>query len=454
MDDEQGTAGLPEKPVSPIAGSALDPQRGWLALAGLLAGIAAFGSGEVVYKLIPAEKVTQKIMGQTVVGPTAKTTAVADIRNAALGFGLLGVCLGGTLGVAGGMARRSASAMIGAGVLGALLGLAMAGLLSFWLLPIIFETQPYHPEYELVLSMISHASIWGLTGAVAGLAFGVGFGDRRSFLSRADRRFCRHRPRVRRFRSPRRGHLSAGEHRRAHIDDLAEPPSGPADGHSRERSRCHRVASTGATRRHSTAERGLVASQALSRCGHGLVESFDVLKCSAATGILSPYQFLQTIASSQNADVRWVVSLGNWPRAGFHTGRWRGRDGKTGSQATDAVRSRFAPAPGGSGIGCASAALAGCGHLPGAQSDPFRDLFPLDAIFTASTPAGGRDDLAAFPARSPARHSPCSGMSCSSRESLPISTTSPGIEAPHQWVASLFALVDLPTNPPLSSDRR
>ena len=63
-----------------------------------------------------------------------------------------------------------------------LLASAAAALLSFGLLPFIFDIQPNHPEYELILSMIMHASIWGLTGAVSGLAFGVGFGDRRLIL--------------------------------------------------------------------------------------------------------------------------------------------------------------------------------------------------------------------------------------------------------------------------------
>lgn len=171
-----------ERPAQPTAGPALNRARIWLALAGLLAGLAAFGAGEAVYKLVPAEKVKQTIMGQTLYAPTGPTTIVADTRNAALAFGILGVCLGGFLGAAGGLARRSAIATLGAGLLGALLALAIAVLGSFAMLPFIMDVQPYHPEYELLLSIAAHAALWGLPGAAAGLAFGVGLGHRGSIL--------------------------------------------------------------------------------------------------------------------------------------------------------------------------------------------------------------------------------------------------------------------------------
>lgn len=151
----------------------------FLALAGLLAGLVAFAAGEAVYKLIPAELVKVNTMGQIMMAPTEKTARAADVRNAALAFGLLGVCLGSFMGTAGGLARRSASAMARAGVLGAVLGLAAGALISFGLLPIFLDTQPFHPEHELILSVIMHMAIWGVTGAAAGLAFAVGLGERR-----------------------------------------------------------------------------------------------------------------------------------------------------------------------------------------------------------------------------------------------------------------------------------
>jgi len=38
-----------------------------------------------------------------------------------------------------------------------------------------------YPEYDLILSMIMHGSIWGLTGATAGLAFAVGLGEQKLY---------------------------------------------------------------------------------------------------------------------------------------------------------------------------------------------------------------------------------------------------------------------------------
>ena len=69
--------------------------------------------------------------------------------------------------------------MIAAGLIGAVLGLASGAGFSFAVLPLFLRTAPIYPEYDLILSMIMHGSIWGATGAVAGLAFGVGTGERR-----------------------------------------------------------------------------------------------------------------------------------------------------------------------------------------------------------------------------------------------------------------------------------
>jgi hypothetical protein len=150
--------------------------RWWVALAGLLAGLAAFGVGEMVYDLIPTEKEQVNTLGTLSMVPTAKTTIRAGIRNGALTFGLLGVCLGGSLGIAGGLARRSASAMLTAGLLGSILGLAAGAGVSFAVLPLYFRLEPVYAEYDLILSMMMHASIWGVTAAAAGEAFAAGLG--------------------------------------------------------------------------------------------------------------------------------------------------------------------------------------------------------------------------------------------------------------------------------------
>jgi hypothetical protein len=153
--------------------------RWWASAAGILAGLAAFGVGEAVYELIPAEEKKVVTMGTAHTGPTTETMLVAEARNGALTFGVLGLCVGAFMGMAGGAARRSASALLLAGLLGSILGLALGASVSLAIVPFFLDALPRHTEYDLILSLIMHASIWGLTGAAAGLAFAAGLGESR-----------------------------------------------------------------------------------------------------------------------------------------------------------------------------------------------------------------------------------------------------------------------------------
>jgi hypothetical protein len=151
--------------------------RGLLAVGGLLAGVLAFGAGEAVYDLIPAGIVTQYALGLTKVSTSVATETVAAARNGALAFGVLGLFLGGCLGLAGGLARRSSFA-VAAGGLGSVLGFAAGVGASLALLPFCIASRIRYPENELVISFLMHGAIWGLLGALAGLAFAVGLGER------------------------------------------------------------------------------------------------------------------------------------------------------------------------------------------------------------------------------------------------------------------------------------
>ena len=151
--------------------------RGLLAVGGLLAGLLAFGVGEAVHDLIPAGTVTQHALGLTKVSPTVATETVAATRNGALAFGVLGLFLGGSLGLAGGLARRS-SIGAAAGGLGSVLGFAAGAGASLALLPFCIASRFRYPENDLAISFVMHGAIWGLLGAVAGLAFAVGLGER------------------------------------------------------------------------------------------------------------------------------------------------------------------------------------------------------------------------------------------------------------------------------------
>jgi hypothetical protein len=151
--------------------------RWLLVLAGLLSGLAAFAIGEFTHDLIPTEKVKQNLMGSIVMAPDRTTTAVAWTRNGAITFGVLGLCLGAGLGVAGGLARRTRSGAVAGGLVGSVLGAALGAGVSFALLPLFIDAQFLHFEYDLQISMAMHGLLWGLLGAVGGLAVAVGMSD-------------------------------------------------------------------------------------------------------------------------------------------------------------------------------------------------------------------------------------------------------------------------------------
>jgi hypothetical protein len=151
------------------------------ALGGLLAGLASFGIGEAIYGIIPPKLVKQKDMmsGKMLLSPSIETLHIARATNAALAFGALGLCLGGLLGVAGGLARRSTSATVTAGLLGAISGSVLGAGVSRALLPFVIKTQHDFHDNDVIIALISHGLIWGLVGASAGSAFAVGLGERR-----------------------------------------------------------------------------------------------------------------------------------------------------------------------------------------------------------------------------------------------------------------------------------
>ena len=110
---------------------------------------------------------------------TRATSAVATARNGAVGFGILGACLGGCMGIAGGLSRRSPAGAAGGGVLGAVLCMTLGACVSWVALPRFIAARQDYIEYDLIISLAMHLSICGLIGAAAGLAFAVGLGEPR-----------------------------------------------------------------------------------------------------------------------------------------------------------------------------------------------------------------------------------------------------------------------------------
>jgi hypothetical protein len=85
------------------------------------------------------------------------------------------------------------------------------------------------------------------------------------------------------------------------------------------------------------------------------------------------------------------------------------------------------------GFGAPPSAWAGCTHPAASQSDPYRDLYRIDTLFMGGASSPADDGLTQSPLEPPARRSPCSGLSCSSRDPLPTSTTAPAVEGSQQW---------------------
>jgi hypothetical protein len=147
-----------------------------IAAAGLLAGLIAFGLGELVYGRFAPELVGQSLGGNQVMRPTLETKAASDARNSATAFGLLGGVLALFLGLAGALEHRSIGSAAKAGCVGLVLGATVGAVL-----PLVLVV-PYHGMLarrtadDLFLSLGLHATLWGPLGAVGGLAFGIGRG--------------------------------------------------------------------------------------------------------------------------------------------------------------------------------------------------------------------------------------------------------------------------------------
>ena len=211
----------------------------WMVLGGLAAGLVAFAVGEMILNLIPPEKVAMRVMGRPVMAPSAATVRVAMTKNGTLTFGVFGACLAGFLGMAGGLTRRSTGGLVAAGLLGAILGLAVAAGASFGLLPFFLKTIPNHPDYDLTISALMHATIWGLAGGFSRPGFRCRAGRAEPARSRSGGRLrggcagggC--------FRFDRRRALPLCRHRPADLDDVANPATGQAHDLRRNR-RCHR----------------------------------------------------------------------------------------------------------------------------------------------------------------------------------------------------------------------
>jgi hypothetical protein len=144
--------------------------RSWaLALsAGLAAGVIGGTIGEAA--LIPDSGLARR---QVARGNTDPLPSAVGLRNAVVSTGTLGAAMGLSLGVAGGLIRRSVVRAVLAGATGLILGGVAGSAMARLLVPIYYE---HLTADDLTYSLIVHGGTWGCVGAAAGLAFGLGRG--------------------------------------------------------------------------------------------------------------------------------------------------------------------------------------------------------------------------------------------------------------------------------------
>jgi hypothetical protein len=141
--------------------------------AGLIAGVASLLAGEEIQNryhsdLVPALKIAPS-------AEDMRRWRDARLYSATLTFATMGGFLGLTMGLAGGLARRSGVAGARAAILGLLLGTAATASLALVLVSVFFKR--HDPQSgDLVFPLLTHGAIWSAVGAIGGLAFGLGLG--------------------------------------------------------------------------------------------------------------------------------------------------------------------------------------------------------------------------------------------------------------------------------------
>jgi hypothetical protein len=139
----------------------------------ILAGVGGWFSGEKTLGYFqPSLAASSQSYDFTALN---REMAQSNAGNGALAFGALGGLLGLGLGVAGGLARRSAGGALLGGVLGLFLGAAAGALPSLVVMPWQWRHRNDDPaSLDLLVPMLVHLSLWSAVGLAAGLAFGVG----------------------------------------------------------------------------------------------------------------------------------------------------------------------------------------------------------------------------------------------------------------------------------------
>jgi hypothetical protein len=156
--------------------------------AGLLAGLVSWGCGERTYNTFQSVFVKPpnwaKMNGYERdnyrSADESRQRPLLGQKNGALVFGGLGATLGGLLGLAGGLARRSPLSGMAAGAVGAVTGALAATGATVGAVPVFYRF--VDPEMGLMAPVITHMAIFGTIGAAGGMSLGLGLGGRANVL--------------------------------------------------------------------------------------------------------------------------------------------------------------------------------------------------------------------------------------------------------------------------------
>jgi hypothetical protein len=175
---------LPTPDEAADGGEGAHPARLWaLAMAAaIVAGLLTWMIGEHTVGFFEPPPRPTRARGQTMNRPSFDSRVAAELKNAALTFGVFGAGLGLAMGLAGGLGRRAPRAAIWAAAFGLVLGGAAGGVASATVLPFYYRKLDVAQEslsHDLILPFLVHAGIWSSVAATAGLAFGIGLRSRR-----------------------------------------------------------------------------------------------------------------------------------------------------------------------------------------------------------------------------------------------------------------------------------
>ncbi len=155
--------------------------RLWALGAGAAAALLSWLLIEATLDSFKPKGTATRFMTNTYMIPGAQERATAETRNAVLALGLMGAAVGLALGLAGGLARQSVRASAVAAFLGLVLGAAAGAGAAWAAVPLasrVHDRDPGSMSVEMASSLLVHGLPWAAVGAVGGLAFGVGLGDR------------------------------------------------------------------------------------------------------------------------------------------------------------------------------------------------------------------------------------------------------------------------------------